>query len=52
MTKKQVKSISTGALVLGLVLLPGLASFIQQQLLRKKMMKLDLAQGTACHSTH
>jgi len=51
MTKKQVKSISTGALVLGLVLLPGLASFIQQQLLQKKMMKLDLAQGAVAQSS-
>ncbi len=45
MTRKQMKSFSTGAIVVGLVLLPGLASFIQQQLLQKKMMKLDLAQG-------
>lgn len=45
MTKQQIKSISTGAIVIGLVLLPGLASFIQQQLLQRKMMKLDLAQG-------
>jgi len=45
MTRKQVKSFSTGAIVIGLVLLPGLASFIQQQLLQKKMMKLDLTQA-------
>jgi len=45
MTKQQIKSISTGAIVIGLVLLPGLASFIQQQLLQRKMMKLDLSQG-------
>ena len=45
MTKQQIKSISTGVIVIGLVLLPGMASFIQQQLLQRKMMKLDLAQG-------
>jgi uncharacterized protein len=42
MTKQQIKSISTGAIVIGLVLLPGLASFIQQQLLQRKMMKLNV----------
>ena len=51
MTKKQVKSFSTGAIVIGLVLLPGVASFIQQQLLQKKMMKLDLAQGAMAQSS-
>jgi hypothetical protein len=45
MTKQQVKTFSTGAIVIGLVLLPGLASFIQQQLLQRKMMKLNLAQA-------
>jgi|SRR5579859_167920 len=45
MTKQQVKSFSTGAIVIGLVLLPGLASFIQQQLSQRKMTKLDSAQG-------
>lgn len=45
MTKQQMKSFTTGAVVLGLVLLPGLASLIQQRLLEKKVMKLDLAQG-------
>jgi uncharacterized protein len=44
-TKQQVRTFSTGAIVIGLVLLPGLASFIQQQLLQHKMMKLSLAQG-------
>src|SRR5882724_8073049 len=44
-TKRQVKTISTGAIVIGLVLLPGLASLIQQRLLERKVMKLDLAQG-------
>src|SRR5271170_5637644 len=44
-TRQQVKTFSTGAIVIGLVLLPGLASFIQQQLLQRKMMKLSLAQG-------
>lgn len=47
MTKRQVKSFSTGAIVIGLVLLPGLASFIQQQLLQRKMMKLNLAQAAS-----
>ena len=51
MTKKQVKSFSTGAIVIGLVLLPGLASFIQQQLLQKKMVKLDLAQGAVAQAS-
>jgi hypothetical protein len=51
MTRKQVKSFSTGAIVIGLVLLPGVASFIQQQLLQKKMMKLDLAQGAMAQSS-
>ena len=51
MTKKHVKSFSTGAIVIGLVLLPGLASFIQQQLLQRKMMRLDLAQGAAVKSS-
>jgi hypothetical protein len=45
MTKQQVKTFSTGAIVIGLVLLPGLASLIQQRLLERKVMKLDLAQG-------
>jgi hypothetical protein len=45
MTKQQMKAVSTGAVVIGLVLLPGLASFVQQQLLQRKMMKLNLAQA-------
>ena len=45
MTKQQVKAFSTGAIVIGLVLLPGLASLIQQRLLERKVMKLDVAQG-------
>jgi len=44
-TKQQVKTFSTGAIVLGLVLLPGLASFIQQQLLQRKMAKLNMVQN-------
>ena len=40
-TKQQVKTFSTGAIVIGLVLLPGLASFIQQQLMQRKMAKLN-----------
>ncbi len=45
MTRQQMKTFSTGAIVVSLVLLPGLASFIQQQLLQRKMMKLNLAQA-------
>jgi hypothetical protein len=44
-TKQQVKTFSTGAIVIGLVLLPGLASFIQQQLLQRKMTKLNMVQN-------
>src|ERR1017187_4680410 len=44
-TKQQVKTFSTGAIVLGLVLLPGLASFIQQQLMQRKMAKLNMVQN-------
>src|ERR1051326_794284 len=51
MTKQQVKALSTGAIVIGLVLLPGLASLIQQRLLERKVMKLDLAQGAQPPST-
>jgi hypothetical protein len=51
MTKKQLKSFSTGAIVLGLVLLPGLASLIQQHLLQRKVMQLDLVQGAAARSS-
>ncbi len=50
MTKQQVKTFSTGAVVIGLVLLPGLASLIQQRLLERKVMKLDLAQGALLSS--
>jgi hypothetical protein len=45
MTKQQVKTFSTGAIVIGLVLLPGLASFIQQQLMQRKMAKLSMVQN-------
>jgi hypothetical protein len=44
-TKQQLKTFSTGAIVLGLVLLPGLASFIQQQLMQRKMAKLNMVQN-------
>jgi hypothetical protein len=44
-SKQQVKTFSTGAIVLGLVLLPGLASFIQQQLMQRKMAKLNMVQN-------
>jgi hypothetical protein len=44
-TKQQLKTFSTGAIVLGLVLLPGLASFVQQQLLQRKMAKLNTVQA-------
>ena len=50
MTKQQMKAVSTGAIVIGLVLLPGLASFVQQQLLQRKMMKLNLAQAAPPNS--
>ena len=46
-TKRQVKSFGTGAVVIGLILLPGLASMVQQELLQRKLMKLDLQKGAA-----
>ena len=49
-TRQQLKAFGTGAIVLALVLLPGLASFIQQQLLQRKMAKLNTLQ-TAIGST-
>ena len=49
-TKQQVKTFSTGAIVIGLVLLPGLASFIQQQLLQRKMTKLNMVQNEMASS--
>ena len=49
-TKQQVKTFSTGAIVLALVLLPGLASFIQQQLLQRKMAKLNRVQAVSLPS--
>ena len=51
MTEQRMKTVRTGAVVLGLVLLPGLASFIQQQLLQRKMMRLDLPQAGPPGST-
>lgn len=39
------KSLGMGMLMIGLVLLPGLASMLQQRLLQKKVLTLDLAQG-------
>ena len=44
-SKQQVKTFSTGAVVLALVLLPGIASFIQQQLMQRKMAKLNMVQN-------
>jgi hypothetical protein len=46
-TRQQLKTFSTGAIVLALVLLPGLASFIQQQLLQRKMAKLNRVQAAS-----
>ena len=46
-SKQQVKTFSTGAVVLALVLLPGIASFIQQQLMQRKMAKLNMVQNVA-----
>jgi hypothetical protein len=49
-TRQQLKTFSTGAIVLALVLLPGLASFIQQQLLQRKMAKLNRVQAVSLPS--
>ncbi|HTS15980.1 MAG TPA: DUF3299 domain-containing protein [Verrucomicrobiae bacterium] len=46
-SKQQVKTFGTGAIVLGLVLLPGLASFVQQQILQRKMARLNTVQTAA-----
>src|SRR5580692_10196323 len=46
MKKQQMKSFGMGAAVIGLLLLPGLASMLQQQLLQRKQMKLDTANST------
>lgn len=44
--KQQMKSFGMGAAVIGLLLLPGLASMLQQQLLQRKQMRLDTANST------
>ena len=49
-TRQKLKTFSTGAIVLALVLLPGLASFIQQQLLQRKMAKLNRVQAVSLPS--
>ena len=43
--KQQLKSFGMGAAVIGLLLLPGLASMVQQQLLQRKQAKLDVANS-------
>jgi|SRR5579871_5224243 len=50
MTKQQIKTFATGTIVIALVLLPGLASFVQQQLLQRKMMKLNMSQAASAGS--
>jgi hypothetical protein len=45
MKKQQLKSFGMGAAVIGLLLLPGLASMLQQQLLQRKQAKLEVANG-------
>jgi hypothetical protein len=45
MKKQQLKSFGMGAAVIGLLLLPGLASMLQQQLLQRKQAKLGVANA-------
>ena len=45
MRKQQLKSFGMGAAVIGLLLLPGLASMLQQQLLQRKQTKLEVANA-------
>ena len=46
MKKQQLKSFGMGAAVIGLLLLPGLASMLQQQLLQRKQAKLEVANAS------
>ena len=45
LNKRKMKSLRMGALMISLVLLPGLASMLQQRLLQKKVLRLDLVQA-------
>ena len=45
--KQQMKSFGMGAAVIGLLLLPGLASMLQQQLMQRKQAKLDTVNGSS-----